>query len=934
MQDAEHTVDYRALFEAAPGRFLALDPQLSIVAVTDDYLEATMTRREQIIGRGIFEVFPDNPADPHADGTRQLRASLERVLSQRAADSMAVQKYDVRGPDGVWRVKYWSPRNVPVLAASGEVRYILHRVEDVTALVEASERGEALQGRTREMEQEVLVRSRELAEANRELREANARLGELDIAKTNFYSNVSHEFRTPLTLLLGPAEDALASPSQSLGGEALRMVHRNALRLMRLVNALLDFSQLEAGRLRASYEPLDLAAATTYLASSFRSAVERVGLEFEVDCAPLPEPIFVDPALWEKIVLNLLSNALKFTFEGEIGIRVRWRGDRAEVEVRDTGTGIPEAELPRIFDRFHRVAGARSRTHEGSGIGLALVHDLVRLHGGQISAQSQPGLGTTFTITLPSGSAHLPAERVVTAPSAARRGPGATHLLHEARRWSPPTGTPTSPPAGAGPRSRPHILVVDDNADLRDYISHVLGEHYSVEAVTDGLAALASIRARRPNLILSDVMMPRLDGFGLLSQVRSDARLQDVPFILLSARAGEESVIEGLEAGADDYLVKPFAARELLARARTHIELARQREVLERFFTLSLDMMCIASVDGSIERVSPAFERLGYTEDELSSRPLQDFLHPEELARVAAELERLAHGRSTLDLEARFRRKDEAYRWLSWTIASQGGTMYGVARDVTEEKQRRDELLVAKATTDAANRELESFSASVAHDLRAPLRSIDGFSQALLEDYAAQLDEEARRYLGFIVESAQGMRQLIDALLALSRVTRSALDAGAVDLSALAAEAVTRLRRREPERRVTVHIQPGMTTVGDPMLLSVLLDNLLGNAWKFTSKRDEARIELASVASDGRTEFFVRDNGAGFDMAFASKLFGVFQRLHAADEFEGTGIGLATVQRIVRRHGGRVWAKGAVGDGATFVFTLDEGGALARSSDR
>jgi len=257
------------------------------------------------------------------------------------------------------------------------------------------------------------------ARAYEESRQKADALAEIDRAKTAFFSNVSHEFRTPLTLMLGPTEDALSSVDRSLSGEPLQMVHRNALRLMRLVNSLLDFSRIESGRMQASYEPSDLAAMTTDLASAFRSAIEHAGLRFEVDCKSLPEPIYVDHDMWEKIVLNLLSNALKFTFEGSIGVSVRECGDHVELKVRDTGTGIPENELPHIFERFHRVHAARSRTHEGSGIGLALVHDLVRLHGGSVAVESRPGEGSTFTVSIQRGLAHLPAERIVAKRSTA-----------------------------------------------------------------------------------------------------------------------------------------------------------------------------------------------------------------------------------------------------------------------------------------------------------------------------------------------------------------------------------------------------------------------------------------------------------------------------------------------------------------------------------
>ena len=926
--DEAFASDLRLVFEASPDVLLVLlpdAPKYTMVAATNARLAATHTTRDQTIGRPLFELFPDNPDDRDATGTSNLRASLERVLATRAPDTMAVQRYDIRGADGTFQTKYWSPKNVPVLSSSGEILYILHRVEDVTELVQATELGEELRGQTRTMEREVVRRSQELAAANDELRRANAKLGELDAAKTAFFGNVSHEFRTPLTLMLGPLEDALASPDRILAGEALELAHRNALRLQKLVNALLDFSQIEAGRLQASYQPTDISALTAYVASAFRSAVERAGLRFEVDCEPLPEPLFLDHDLWEKVVLNLLSNALKFTFEGTIGVSVRWCGDHVEIAVRDTGTGIPEQELPHVFERFHRVAGARSRTHEGSGIGLALVHDLVRLHGGTLGVTSRAGVGSTFTISLPRGSAHLPPERVAPQPSTSKAGRVAPYFLEEALRWSAGSRRRPAEPVAAAPAHAPaRILVVDDNADLRDYIAGLLSPHYAVELATDGLAALEAARLRKPALILSDVMMPNLDGFGLLRALRAEPALRDVPVVLLSARAGEEATIEGLEHGADDYLVKPFAARELLARVRTHVELVRQRAVLERFFSLSLDMMCIANVDGFFERVSPAFGALGYRPEELLSRPLRELVHPADAAATAAELDKLARGLPSIHFENRYRRKDGSYRWLAWTGASEAGTVYAVARDVTDVKHAHEALARAKDAAEAANRELEAFSYSVAHDLRAPLRSIDGFSQALLDDHAAQLDADGRKYLSFVRESAQQMAQLIDDLLGLSRVTRSELRDEEVDLSELARTAMARLQRSHPDRRVDVIIQEGLKNRGDSRLLMVLFDNLLGNAWKFTGKRERARIEFGAQSGSGHPVYLVRDDGAGFDAAFAGKLFGVFQRLHSATEFEGTGIGLATVRRVATRHGGRVWAEGAVDRGATFFFTLNE----------
>jgi PAS domain S-box-containing protein len=431
------------------------------------------------------------------------------------------------------------------------------------------------------------------ARGYQETRKRADALAELDRAKTVFFSNVSHEFRTPLTLMMGPLEDALnhSGDLSYADRQRLELAHRNSLRLLKLVNTLLDFSRIEAGRIQASYEPVDLARSTADLASVFRSAVERAGLTLVIACQSPSEPAYIDSEMWEKIVINLLSNAFKFTFEGEIEVSLHQVDHTAHLIVRDTGTGIPTDQIPRLFERFHRVRGARGRSYEGSGIGLALVQELVRLHGGSIHVESEVDRGSRFTVSIPLGKRHLPADRIKTALSPISPGLRTEAYVEEVLRWLPngpsldefadqtiadfQADSLLSLPVSAGDNAD-RILLADDNADMREYLRRLLARSgYEVEAVADGRSALSAARHRKPELVLTDVMMPGLDGFALLRALRADAELGGIPVILLSARAGEEARIEGLHSGADDYLIKPFSACELLARVESHLKMAR-----------------------------------------------------------------------------------------------------------------------------------------------------------------------------------------------------------------------------------------------------------------------------------------------------------------------------------------------------------------------
>jgi signal transduction histidine kinase/CheY-like chemotaxis protein len=585
-------------------------------------------------------------------------------------------------------------------------------------------------------------------------------LAEIDRAKTLFFSNVSHEFRTPLTLILGPLQDALSerdglAPHQR---ERLKVAHRNSLRLLKLVNTLLDFSRIEAGRIEACYEPTDLAAFTADLASVFRSAVERAGLRLITNCAQISEPVYVDREMWEKIVFNLISNALKFTFAGEIEVALRNVDGGVELVVRDTGTGIPRKDLPRLFERFYRVKGAQGRTFEGSGIGLALVQELAKLHGGSVRVESQIDRGSIFTVTIPLGKNHLPADRIGverTLPSTGLKGeayvqevlPGWQAVSEEIQLTELPPATRPLAQRSSNDQAPARILLADDNADVREYVQRLLQGRYEIVAVADGKSALKSAREQRPDLILTDVMMPQLDGFGLLQSLRADESLKTTPVILISARAGEESRIDGLRAGADDYLVKPFSARELLAHVDSQLSLAilrrhaaelerqlREKAELGRRAVRESEERFRALVNASsyvVYRMNPDWSEMrqldgrGFMSDTPEPRSdwLDEYIHPDDRPRLLEAIREAVRTKSMFQLEHRVRRTDGTLGWTysrAVPLLNENGEIiewFGAASDVTARKEIEENYRRLAETLDAEarlrTRELEARNADV-----------------------------------------------------------------------------------------------------------------------------------------------------------------------------------------------------------------------------
>jgi signal transduction histidine kinase/ActR/RegA family two-component response regulator len=519
---------------------LVLDPELRIVAASDAYLLATMTRRDQIIGRGIFDVFPDNPDDPDATGVRNLSASLDRVRRKRTADTMAVQKYDIPRPQeegGGFEERYWSPKNTPVLDEGGGLAYIIHRVQDVTEFIRLTERGT-------EQEAEIFLRGQELQRLNEELADA-------DRAKNQFLSRMSHELRTPLAAIMGFSELLALADLYKKKREWSQTILKAGEHLLKLVDEVLDISRIESGELRLSVGAVEIRG----LLEDAIELVQPIADASEVTIHP-PEItersgyLRADPQRLKQVLINLLSNAVKYNREGgEVRIAVERAGSsRMRISVSDTGRGIRSQSLDKLFTPFERLgAGADV---QGTGLGLALSRSLVEAMGGRIEVESTPGVGSTFTVELARGE---PA--VVEAAAVEERDVIAEQTYDGERR----------------------LLYIEDTVTNLRLVEEILESRPSVKLLPAGMGRLGLELAveHQPDLILLDLHLPDIDGERVLAILRADGRTRNIPVVVLSADATERSREPLLEDGARGYLTKPIGVRELLAVVDEYLGVGR-----------------------------------------------------------------------------------------------------------------------------------------------------------------------------------------------------------------------------------------------------------------------------------------------------------------------------------------------------------------------
>ena len=686
--------DFRQIFEASPHPYMVLRPDtiFTIVAVSDRYLEVTCTRREIMIGRGLFEVFPDNPNDSSGSSVSDLRTSLNRVVSDRAPDIMGVQKYDIplRDGSGGFEIRYWSPVNTPVFGADGAISLILHYAEDVTEFIrsreqasqESAERLGKVEAHAERMAADVMRRTAEVKESNRALKTAmeelarlNTRLTEMDRLKSEFFANVSHELRTPLTLIMAPLEQKLRRSSEAdLSPQERReaeMMLRNAFLLYRHVADLLDAAKLEVGGMRAEYALIDFARLLRSQAAQFDTLAQERGIAYRI---AVPSSLFIeaDAEKLQRILLNLLSNAFKFTHAGgTIEVRLSSDGESALLELQDNGPGIPEDMREIVFERFRQVEGAANRRHGGTGLGLAIVKEFTALHGGKVSVDAAPGGGALFSVRLP---LKAPAGTLLNDTTTMLDAIIERQVVEELAA----TGIAETSDTDAS-RAAPLVLVVEDNADMNAFIADTLRPRYRVATARDGRAGLEEALALTPDLILADVMMPVMSGDAMVLELRRHPELAGVPIVMLTAKSDEALRVKMLEAGVQDYLAKPFCVEELLARVdgllrerrRIDAQLQAGEARFEATFEQAAVGIALMAPDGRWLRVNRKLCTIvGYTSQELLTKAFHDITHPDDLDADLDQVRRMLMKEiDTFTMEKRYLRKDGITVWINQTVS-------------------------------------------------------------------------------------------------------------------------------------------------------------------------------------------------------------------------------------------------------------------------
>ncbi|KAJ3174897.1 hypothetical protein HK101_010805 [Irineochytrium annulatum] len=857
-----------------------------------------------------------------------------------------------------------------------------------------------------------------------EAKQRGEALAQLDKAKTTFFTAISHELRTPLTLMLGPLEDCLSSshltPAMLTN---IQLAYTNTIRILKLIHNLLDYSRIQNGRMTASFRRVANASdLTRSLASVFRSAVEKLGIKYIVEVEDVSEDCYLDRQMWEHITFNLIGNAVKFTKHGYIRCRLYSTATHLHLDVDDSGIGIPAEELPRLFEMFHRVEQPLHHSFEGTGIGLALTEELIKMHGGTIRVESQLHTGSAFHVAIPLGFEHLPKDRVFhdapesdgfiaglpvggpavvgtdTGPQAPRAGSfnigkafaeEADRIARDAteKGYADHSRVADGNSPGTVPAEAATILfVVDDNSDMRKYLANVLSTRWSVRSFENGSTALTEASHSPPDLIISDIMMPIMDGLELLRRLRLEERTREVPVILLSGRSGEEARVGGLEQGADDYLAKPFSMGELVARVATKLELSRKRTELERavmveknekdnqarkylrLATMSPIGIVGTDMTGGVTFANETFRRqFDMTEEELAelvgntADVATKCVAEEDCEMVFATLRKAIADATGYSIEYRvWQRYAKQTIWVQQrTVVEYDGEGKPIGHlhclmDATSSKMLEEEKVANLQREEAAQRkradaaieqrkQQEAFIDMICHEIRNPLNGIMNSNH-----FVAEVINEIQQFY-----DKSGDPVLADIL-------RRGLEC--TDAIKLCAEhqKTQRVNMEAKQIRATVEVSPRFAGrheewfQGDPTRLSQILINLLTNAVKFTEKVDVKTIrivldgvlieddppappraanrEALGIEGDAAEEglgtwklaFSVIDSGIGMTEGEKTKLFQQFSQASCKTytEYGGSGLGLFICKRLVELMGGSIDVESEKGKGSTFKFEV------------
>ncbi|MFP5222810.1 MAG: ATP-binding protein [Acidobacteriota bacterium] len=913
--------DFKTIFESSPGLFLVLDNQLRIVAVSDAYLNATKTRRAEILGKGIFEVFPDNPDDPATEGVRNLNVSLHRVLQTRAPDAMPVQKYDIRKPEnegGGFETRFWSPLNSPVLNPDGSLAYVIHRVEDITDFVQIKQRGaeqsrltQEMLARETQMEAEIYSRAREVAEASARLKQANEQITrlyektrELDELKTQFFANVSHELRTPLTLILGPLGRLLSE--QDLPQDIRRdlgMMQRNARQLYRHVSDLLDVAKLEAGAMEIRYAEVDAAQLAILAASHFESLAHDMSANFTVRTPP-ELPVQLDGEKYQRILLNLLSNAFKFTPQGgSILLTLAKEGSLAVLRVEDSGPGVPQAMREAVFERFRQAEGSASRRFGGTGLGLAITKEFAELHGGNVSLGTSALGGALFTVSLP-----------LAAPPGTVIQPSADVLdLALAQQAREEQALSVAPPQSGGPPPDSSlVLIVEDNRDMNAFIRQSLEGRYRTASAFNGREGLEMALGLKPDLIVSDMMMPLVSGDRMVRELRLRPELDEVPVIMLTAKADDASRVSLLKEGVQDYITKPFSVQELLAKVESLLKDRKRhaavlRENQKRFqATFEQAAVGIAHVglDGRWLRVNQKLcDITGYPPDTIRQMTFQDITHPDDLDADLALVSRILSGEiDTYSIEKRYVRKTGEHLWVRLTVSlvrgEAGEPQYFIS--VVEDIQAR------KDSEEAVRRSLaekETLLKEIHHRVKNNLQVITSLIALQFDDATDPEESERAGQLAMRIRSMALIHEQLYKSGSLTAIDMAPYIASLVDSITAAFSAEVGM--------VEAHVNAEPVTLGidSAVPCGLLLNELVTNALKhaFADGRN-GRLGVSLSARDGRAVLVVQDDGPCFP--------------EGLDMDESQDLGLQLVSELTRQLRGELSMSCAPGARVEVSFPL------------